>query len=151
MPEIDPSKLKYHRKMSSLRQYELAERLGWSQSRLSQYENPNLPDRKEINGDSLEELAKAIGCDKSDIIKPKKEAAQTETNEIDLALWKKSIQAINAAEKKLNQHLTEDQKLNAALHLYTEKIANEKRISLRSAAYLLGIGRVGRATVLGGI
>ncbi|VAX42808.1 NAD-specific glutamate dehydrogenase; NADP-specific glutamate dehydrogenase [hydrothermal vent metagenome] len=31
------------------------------------------------------------------------------------------------------------------------KIANEKRISLRSAAYLLGIGRVGRATVLGGI
>ncbi len=31
------------------------------------------------------------------------------------------------------------------------KIANEKRISLRAAAYLLGIGRVGRATVLGGI
>ncbi len=31
------------------------------------------------------------------------------------------------------------------------KIANEKRISLRLAAYLLGIGRVGRATVLGGI
>lgn len=30
-------------------------------------------------------------------------------------------------------------------------IANEKKISLRTAAYLLGIGRVGRATVLGGI
>jgi glutamate dehydrogenase (NAD(P)+) len=30
-------------------------------------------------------------------------------------------------------------------------LANEKRISLRTAAYLLGIGRVGRATVLGGI
>ena len=31
------------------------------------------------------------------------------------------------------------------------KIAEEKKISLRLAAYLLGIGRVGRATVLGGI
>ena len=31
------------------------------------------------------------------------------------------------------------------------KIAEEKKISLRSAAYLLGIGRVGRATVLGGV
>ncbi len=30
-------------------------------------------------------------------------------------------------------------------------IATSKKISLRSAAYLLGIGRVGRATVLGGI
>ena len=31
------------------------------------------------------------------------------------------------------------------------KIAEEKKVTLRSAAYLLGIGRVGRATVLGGI
>ena len=31
------------------------------------------------------------------------------------------------------------------------KIATEKKVSLRKAAYLLGIGRVGRATVLGGI
>jgi glutamate dehydrogenase (NAD(P)+) len=31
------------------------------------------------------------------------------------------------------------------------KIAEEKKISLRTAAYILGIGRVGRATVLGGI
>jgi len=31
------------------------------------------------------------------------------------------------------------------------KIAEEKKVSLRTAAYLLGIGRVGRATVLGGI
>ena len=30
-------------------------------------------------------------------------------------------------------------------------IAQDKKISLRVAAYLLGIGRVGRATVLGGI
>jgi glutamate dehydrogenase (NAD(P)+) len=30
-------------------------------------------------------------------------------------------------------------------------IANEKKVTLRTAAYLLGIGRVGRATVLGGI
>ena len=30
-------------------------------------------------------------------------------------------------------------------------IAEEKKVSLRTAAYLLGIGRVGRATVLGGI
>lgn len=31
------------------------------------------------------------------------------------------------------------------------RIADEKRVSLRTAAYILGIGRVGRATVLGGI
>ena len=31
------------------------------------------------------------------------------------------------------------------------KIAEDKKVSLRTAAYLLGIGRVGRATVLGGI
>ncbi|MFQ5731948.1 MAG: Glu/Leu/Phe/Val dehydrogenase [Planctomycetaceae bacterium] len=31
------------------------------------------------------------------------------------------------------------------------KIATEKKVPLRTAAYLLGIGRVGRATVLGGI
>ncbi|MBX3438836.1 MAG: glutamate dehydrogenase, partial [Planctomycetaceae bacterium] len=31
------------------------------------------------------------------------------------------------------------------------KIASEKHVSLRVAAYILGIGRVGRATVLGGI
>ena len=31
------------------------------------------------------------------------------------------------------------------------KIAEEKKVSLRVAAYILGIGRVGRATVLGGI
>ncbi len=31
------------------------------------------------------------------------------------------------------------------------KIAEDKRVSLRTAAYLLGIGRVGRATVLAGI
>ncbi len=31
------------------------------------------------------------------------------------------------------------------------KIAEEKKVTLRTAAYLLGIGRVGRATVLGGI
>ncbi len=31
------------------------------------------------------------------------------------------------------------------------KIAEKKKVSLRTAAYLLGIGRVGRATVLGGI
>jgi len=31
------------------------------------------------------------------------------------------------------------------------KIAEEKKVSLRTAAYILGIGRVGRATVLGGI
>lgn len=30
-------------------------------------------------------------------------------------------------------------------------IANEKKVTLRTAAYLLGIGRVGRATILGGI
>jgi len=30
-------------------------------------------------------------------------------------------------------------------------IATDKKIPLRTAAYLLGIGRVGRATVLGGI
>lgn len=33
----------------------------------------------------------------------------------------------------------------------TWKIAEEKRVPLRIASYLLGIGRVGRATVLGGI
>jgi glutamate dehydrogenase (NAD(P)+) len=31
------------------------------------------------------------------------------------------------------------------------KIAEEKKVPLRTAAYILGIGRVGRATVLGGI
>ena len=31
------------------------------------------------------------------------------------------------------------------------KVATEKKVGLRSAAYILGIGRVGRATVLGGI
>jgi len=31
------------------------------------------------------------------------------------------------------------------------KIAEDKKVDLRSAAYILGIGRVGRATVLGGI
>jgi len=31
------------------------------------------------------------------------------------------------------------------------KIADEKSVSPRIAAYILGIGRVGRATVLGGI
>jgi len=31
------------------------------------------------------------------------------------------------------------------------KIATDKKVSLRVAAYILGIGRVGRATVLGGI
>ena len=31
------------------------------------------------------------------------------------------------------------------------EIANQRRVSLRTAAYILGIGRVGRATVLGGI
>jgi glutamate dehydrogenase (NAD(P)+) len=31
------------------------------------------------------------------------------------------------------------------------KIAEDKKVSLRTAAYLLGIGRVGRATVLAGI
>ena len=31
------------------------------------------------------------------------------------------------------------------------RIAEEKKVPLRTAAYLLGIGRVGRATVLGGI
>ena len=31
------------------------------------------------------------------------------------------------------------------------KIAEDKKVPLRVAAYLLGIGRVGRATVLGGI
>ncbi len=31
------------------------------------------------------------------------------------------------------------------------KIATDKKVSLRTAAYLIGIGRVGRATVLGGI
>jgi len=31
------------------------------------------------------------------------------------------------------------------------KIAEDKRVSLRVAAYILGIGRVGRATVLAGI
>ncbi len=31
------------------------------------------------------------------------------------------------------------------------KIAEEKKVSLRTAAYVLGIGRVGRATVLGGV
>ena len=30
-------------------------------------------------------------------------------------------------------------------------IAIEKKLTLRTAAYLLGIGRVGRATILGGI
>ena len=30
-------------------------------------------------------------------------------------------------------------------------IATEKKVPLRTAAYILGIGRVGRATVLGGI
>jgi glutamate dehydrogenase (NAD(P)+) len=29
--------------------------------------------------------------------------------------------------------------------------AEEKKVSLRTAAYVLGIGRVGRATILGGI
>lgn len=31
------------------------------------------------------------------------------------------------------------------------ELATEKKVSLRTAAYMLGIGRVGRATVLGGI
>jgi len=31
------------------------------------------------------------------------------------------------------------------------EISNERRVSLRTAAYILGIGRVGRATVLGGL
>ncbi|MBL8828553.1 MAG: glutamate dehydrogenase [Planctomycetaceae bacterium] len=31
------------------------------------------------------------------------------------------------------------------------EVANERRVSLRTAAYIVGIGRVGRATVLGGI
>jgi glutamate dehydrogenase (NAD(P)+) len=30
-------------------------------------------------------------------------------------------------------------------------MANERKVSLRTAAYVLGIGRVGRATILGGI
>ena len=30
-------------------------------------------------------------------------------------------------------------------------LAQEKHVTLRTAAYIIGIGRVGRATVLGGI
>ena len=30
-------------------------------------------------------------------------------------------------------------------------LAAERKVSLRTAAYILGIGRVGRATILGGI
>ncbi|MCA9058820.1 MAG: glutamate dehydrogenase, partial [Planctomycetaceae bacterium] len=33
----------------------------------------------------------------------------------------------------------------------TWTLAEEKRVSLRTASFLVGIGRVGRATVLGGI
>jgi glutamate dehydrogenase (NAD(P)+) len=31
------------------------------------------------------------------------------------------------------------------------ELANERKVSLRTAAYIVGISRVGRATVLGGI
>ncbi len=31
------------------------------------------------------------------------------------------------------------------------QLAQERKVSLRTAAYMLGIGRVGRATILGGI
>ncbi len=44
--------------------------------------------------------------------------------------------------------------LNKVMHESFErvwKIAEEKKIPLRTAAYVLGIGRVGRATVLGGV
>ena len=44
--------------------------------------------------------------------------------------------------------------LNKVMHEGFErvwKIAEEKKIPLRTAAYVLGIGRVGRATVLGGV
>ncbi len=43
-----------------------------------------------------------------------------------------------------------DQILQAGLEKVW-KIAEDKKVSLRTAAYLLGIGRVGRATVMGGI
>ncbi|WP_437190842.1 Glu/Leu/Phe/Val family dehydrogenase [Planctomicrobium sp. SH527] len=46
--------------------------------------------------------------------------------------------------KRLEKNMTE-----SFDHVW--KIASEKNISLRTAAYVLGIGRVGRATVLGGI
>jgi glutamate dehydrogenase (NAD(P)+) len=31
------------------------------------------------------------------------------------------------------------------------ELSSERKVSLRTAAYMLGIGRVGRATILGGI
>jgi len=31
------------------------------------------------------------------------------------------------------------------------QLAQERKVSLRTAAYMLGVGRVGKATVLGGL
>lgn len=126
MPTINPQKLKYFRKLANYKQGPLAEKLGWSQSRLSQYENPALQDRKEIDGEPLDKLASLLGCEREDLIVNEEEKASLESGAVDLELWKASIKAITSAEEFLGLSLTEDQKLNAALHLYSIEITDNK-------------------------
>jgi glutamate dehydrogenase (NAD(P)+) len=51
---------------------------------------------------------------------------------------------LNRVRQELDRALTD-----AFEHVW--QLAHERKITLRTAAYMLGIGRVGRATVLGGI
>ena len=126
MPSIDPNKLRNQRKRANLNQGELAARLGWSQPKLSQYENADTTERKQINGEALKQLTTLLCCEEKDLLVPEPTNTEVDTANIDRDLLKDSIKAINKAEKELGLHLTEDQKLNAAIHLYSEKTVSDK-------------------------
>jgi glutamate dehydrogenase (NAD(P)+) len=62
--------------------------------------------------------------------------------------WVQNLQHYQWGINRVRQEL--DRVLSEAFERIWE-LAQERRVSLRTAAYILGIGRVGRATVLGGI
>lgn len=62
--------------------------------------------------------------------------------------WAQNRQHYNWGLSRVRQEL--DKALSAAFDRVWD-LSNERGVSLRTAAYIVGIGRVGRATVLGGI
>jgi glutamate dehydrogenase (NAD(P)+) len=62
--------------------------------------------------------------------------------------WAQNRQHYNWGLNRVRQEL--DKALSDSFERVWE-LANERSVSLRTAAYIIGIGRVGRATVLGGI
>jgi glutamate dehydrogenase (NAD(P)+) len=62
--------------------------------------------------------------------------------------WTQNIQQFRWEHEKVNQELRRIM-LKAFQTVY--KVATEKKLSLRTAAFIVGIGRVGKATVLQGI